>query len=193
MNRFDEHDEKGTGDGFFSDFSRVKIKSEGKEEGELIRAYSETGVSPVPRPLADELSRYLAANPGMTARDFKGKGFTAFAPFDKHHVAPNEKLWDALDPAEVRQAATGRPARFLSKSERQAAARDPALIWDEGSRSYRKRLASDPSPFSLPTEDDGEGAMKVTAPSRTRPAASLPTPAIPKPRARARRHHGETS
>ncbi|WP_326525521.1 hypothetical protein [Sphingomonas sp.] len=89
---------------------------------------------------------YLAANPGQTARDYKGKGFDEFHPFLKHHVTPGERAWDKLNPIEVRRAATTEKARFLSRGERQAAGRDPGLVWDERSRSYRLRADIPPAP-----------------------------------------------
>jgi hypothetical protein len=196
MNRYNQARGRGTGERAF--FPRVRIKSEGRKGTELISANSEITVSTVPRPLdpSEEraaLAAYLAANPGMTVRDWKGKGFDPFHPFDKDHVGPNEEPWHALDSADVRKAATGRPARFLSKAERQAAARDTALIWDEASRSYRTRIAIDPRPSSLPTGDDGEGARKVRAPMSSRPAVATRKTANTSSRGRARRHHGETS
>lgn len=85
------------------------------------------------------LAAFLASNPAMTVRDFKGKGFTTFAPFDRNHVEPGEPAWHQLDPKAVREAATTEKARFLTKGERQAAARDPLLEWDERARQYRLR------------------------------------------------------
>lgn len=92
------------------------------------------------------LDTYLAANPDKTARDFKGKGFDTFAPFDKDHVRSNEQPWHKLNPVAVRDAATTEKARFLTKGERQAAARDPGLIWDEATRSYCRGVAIPPHP-----------------------------------------------
>ena len=92
------------------------------------------------------LDAYLAANPDKTPRDFKGKGFDTFHPFNKDHVGPNEQPWDRLNPVAVRDAATTEKARFLTKGERQAAARDPGLIWDEATRSYCRRGATPPHP-----------------------------------------------
>ena len=112
------------------------------------------------------LAAYLAANPSMTARDFKGKGFGPFAPFDKHHVGPGEKPWHKLDREQVRKAATSEKARFLSKGERQAAGRDPGLVWDEQAGAYRRRADAPPHP-SLPSPGgaQGEGAANVTGPA----------------------------
>ena len=92
------------------------------------------------------LDAYLAANPDKTARDFKGKGFDTFHPFDKDHVGPNEQPWHKLNPVAVRDAATTEKARFLTKGERQAAARDPGLIWDEANRTYCRRADIAPHP-----------------------------------------------
>ena len=115
-----------------------------------------------------DLARYLADNPAMTPRDWKGKGFTEFAPFDKYYVAPGEEPWDKLDPREVRRLATSEKARFLPRSYRMAAARDPGLIFDERTRSYRLTAESAPAP-ALATE--GEGARKVSAGPSSRPAS----------------------
>lgn len=88
---------------------------------------------------------FLAANPDKTLRDYKGKGFNYFHPFDKHLVLEGEKPWHKLDKKQVREAATSDKARFLSKGERQAAGRDPALVWDERTRSYRRRVDTAPA------------------------------------------------
>jgi hypothetical protein len=92
------------------------------------------------------LDAYLTANPDKSARDFKGKGFDTFAPFDKDHVLSNEQPWHKLNPVAVRDAATTEKARFLTKGERQAAARDPGLVWVEATRSYCRRVAMLPHP-----------------------------------------------
>ena len=92
------------------------------------------------------LAAYLAAHPNMTARDFKGKGFDAFHPFDKDYVAPGELPWHTLDPEQVRAAATSEKARFLSKAVRQAAGRDPELVFDDLTGSYRRRSDTPPAP-----------------------------------------------
>jgi hypothetical protein len=93
-----------------------------------------------------DLERFLLDNPAMTVRDWKGKGFHEFAPFDKYDVGPTEQPWQKLDRAEVRRLATRNKARFLSRSQRMAAARDPGLIWDERTRSYRLRHEATPPP-----------------------------------------------
>lgn len=80
-------------------------------------------------------AQYLADNPAMTCRDWPGSGL---APFDKTFVAPGAPDWDQLDMARVRYVATSTPARFMSKAERQAAARDSKLVWDEATRIYRR-------------------------------------------------------
>lgn len=100
----------------------------------------------------DALPAYLATNPNMTARDYKGKGFDIFHPFDKHYVEPGEKPWHKLDPEQVRVAATSDKARFLSKGVRQAAGRDPGLVWDEKAGAYRRRDNTLPAP---PLASDG--------------------------------------
>lgn len=93
----------------------------------------------------EELRTFLLANPGMTVRDWKGKGPSV--PFD---AEPGEKLWHRLKRAEVRDAATRAFARELPRNLRQAAARDPGLIWNHLARKYRKRLPSDPQPVGSP-------------------------------------------
>lgn len=122
--------------GKFPFFPPDKIKSEEEKERELIPAKAETGFFPTSDCLP-ELAAYLAANPALTPRDYKGKGFGPFAPFDPHHVSEAEKPWRDRDKREVRALAITYPARFLSKGARQAAARDPGLSWDEASRRYR--------------------------------------------------------
>lgn len=87
------------------------------------------------------------------ALDAKGKDT---ALFDRTLVAPNAKPWHALDPAQVRYRATTTPAVLLTKGERQAAARDPGLEWDETKRTYRPRRAGSPPP-PLATGGNAEG------------------------------------
>jgi hypothetical protein len=146
-----------------------------------------------------ELDRYLAANPGMTARDWKGKGFTKHSPFDKHYVAPGEPPWDQLDRDEVRLLATRNKARFLSRGQRMAAGRDPGLVWDERSLSYRLSAEATPAP-SLATEGrrEGEGGQNVRNATISRPAAAAERnantsfPPGTHPRARDAREGGTT-
>lgn len=134
---------------------------------ELIEGGYEIAVPSVPRPLSgdapnaqtqhlacgagerDALAHYLASNPGMTSRDWKGKGFDAFNPFDKDHVREDEKPWHELDPTEVRQIATATKARYLTKGQRQAAARDPGLIWDPIGLAYCLRPDAPRRPFTV--------------------------------------------
>jgi hypothetical protein len=130
-------------------FYRVKIKS--KEEGKkgLIPPRPETGLSAVPPSPSNgppDLVRFLADSPAMSVRDWKGKGFHKFAPFDKDYVAPGEVPWHKLDRDDVRRLAISTKARFLSRNERMAAGRDPGLIWDERTRSYRLRAGTTPPP-----------------------------------------------
>ena len=119
-----------------------------------------------------ELERYLAANPGMTTRDYKGKGFNEFAPFEKDFVRPNEEPWQSLDREEVRRQATSGKARYLPRNVRQAASRDPGLEWDAQALAYRLRSVA---PYGLSPGREagnaGEGGKKVEGHSRTRPAA----------------------
>lgn len=92
-------------------------------------------------PERSELARFLRANPGMTVRDWKGKGPSL--PVD---AQPSERHWAKLSPREVRKAAAIASARDLPCNVRQAAGRDPALIWNPLARKYRLRLPSDPLP-----------------------------------------------
>jgi hypothetical protein len=141
------------------------------------------------------LSRFLSDNPAMSARDWKGKGFHAFAPFDKHHVLPGERPWDELDRDEVRRLATRTKARFLPRNARMAAGRDPGLEWDERTRSYRLKAEATPAPSPVAGEIDGEGGEIVTTMQRSRPAAAsektanmgFGPEASTRPRGRARR------
>lgn len=177
-NQCDQSKENGPtriGDRKFSRFLPVRIKSEGKEkEKGLNRAEYETRNFPISDP-SDEpaaLERFLADNPAMTARDWKGKGFHAFNPFDKHYVHPNELPWDKLDRDEVRRLATSEKARFLTRGQRMAAGRDPGLEWDERTRSYRLKADATPAPSPVAGAPDGEGASKVRGGPSSRPAAA---------------------
>ena len=87
----------------------------------------------------DSLERFLRANPGMTLRDWKGKGPSI--PVD---AAPWEKPWHKLRGDEVAQEAVRWFARELPRNLRQAAARHPGLIWNPVARKYRRRCAGDP-------------------------------------------------
>ncbi|WP_426692752.1 hypothetical protein ACMC5O_001854 [Sphingomonas sediminicola] len=109
----------------------------------------------------------------MTVRDWKGKGFHAFAPFDKHYVLPNELPWDKLDRDEVRRLATSEKARFLTRGQRMAAGRDPGLEWDERSRSYRLKADATPAPATATGGDaDPYPHRKVRGGPNPRPAAA---------------------
>ena len=120
-----------------------------------------------------DLDRYLADNPAMTARDWKGKGFTEHNPFDKYRVEPGEEPWDKLDRDDVRRLATSTKARFLSRSERMAAARDSGLVWDARTRSYRLRAEATPAPQEAARDAEGEGAEKLFDASASRPALAM--------------------
>ena len=151
-----------------------------------------------PDPDREELACFLSDNPAMSARDWKGKGFHAFNPFDKYHVSPGERPWDALDRDEVRRLATRTKARFLPRSARMAAGRDPGLEWDERTRSYRLRADATPAPSPVAGEVDGEGGEKVGKPTQSRPAAAANSNAnhgfrtgTSRPRAPARAHEGD--
>lgn len=92
-------------------------------------------------PDRSDLERYLRANPGMTVRDWKGKG-----PATPLEAEQWDKPWHKLATSEVRREATSAFARELPQNARQAAARDRGLIWNELARKYRLRLPSDPLP-----------------------------------------------
>lgn len=85
------------------------------------------------------LADYLRANPGHTVRDYKGLG-----PSVPPDPRPWEKAWHKVTAEEVRTAAPAASARDLPRNVRQAAARDPGLIWNPLARKYRLRLPSDP-------------------------------------------------
>lgn len=182
MNLFDDSEtphfsgtEKGTGDGTIPFFLPQLIKSEGEEE--LIGINRKTGLSPSPEPCAadsadwqayvervagqwpeperSELSSYLLANPGHTVRDWKGKG-----PSSPCDADPWEKPWSRLRPELVRSTAIAAPARQLPRNIRQAASRDPALIWNPLGK-YRLRLPDDPLPGVKSSEADHLGTGGV--------------------------------
>lgn len=113
-------------------------------------------VSGYAEPDRGELAAYLRANPGQTARDWKGKGPSL--PFDEER---GEAPWSKLKADDVRPIAIAASARDLPQNIRQAAARDPALIWNPLARKYRLRLASDPLPGheSFCTAPKGTGGV----------------------------------
>lgn len=120
----------------------------------------------------ERMRAWLDANPAMTVRDWKGKGFTEFSPFDPHYVAPGEKPFDKLtkrELAEMRALATSTKARFMPKNYRQAAARDPELVWDEARREYQLRS---PPPSKSETDDQprtgGGSGISMPTPRSTR-------------------------
>lgn len=84
------------------------------------------------------LNRFLRANPGMTVRDWKGKGPST--PFD---AEPWEKPWHRLPSDQVRAEAVQHFARDLPRNLRQAAARHPGLVWNPLARKYRERREGD--------------------------------------------------
>lgn len=154
-------------------------REEGGEESRVFNSLSgrNVGSEPGNRGTSPDdpaaLDRFLADNPAMTVRDWKGKGFHAFAPFDKHYVLPNELPWDKLDRDEVRRLATSEKARFLTRGQRMAAGRDPGLEWDERTRSYRLKANATPAPQAA----TGGGAdpyphRKVRGGPNPRPAAA---------------------
>ena len=86
----------------------------------------------------DDVRRYLRANPGHTLREWKGKG-------DPNLLAaqPGEIPWKRLAPADVRLIATTTVARCLPQNVRQAAAHDPALIFNKLAKKYRFKTAAE--------------------------------------------------
>ena len=92
-------------------------------------------------PERGDLERYLRRFPGHSVRDWKGKGLPC--PLDADE---RERPWRRLKAAEVQIEATKCISRELPRNLRQAAARDPALIWNPLARKYRLRLPSDPLP-----------------------------------------------
>lgn len=152
-----EHLEKGDGGRFYplvEDMEEVKPRGESNNNP----TNEDWGSNPSPVPVSSSsddnaaMEKWLAANPALTVRDWKGKGFTEFAPFDPHYVAPGEKPFQDLtkrELAKMRWHATSTKARFLPKNLRQAAARDPLLEWDEVQREYRWKGEPPPRPKSL--------------------------------------------
>ena len=92
-------------------------------------------------PDRSDLELYLRRFPGHSLRDWKGKSI--IRPLD---ARPFDKAWHKLKAADVHAVATATIARELPQNVRQAAARDPALIWNPLARKYRLRLPSDPYP-----------------------------------------------
>lgn len=92
-------------------------------------------------PDRSDLECYLRAHPGHSLRDWKGKSAVHLSG-----AAIGEKPWSSLKPVAVRELATGRLARDLPLNVRQAAARDPELVWNPLARKYRLRVPGDPSP-----------------------------------------------
>ncbi len=92
-------------------------------------------------PDRSDCRRYLRANPGHSIREWKGKPASYLSG-----AAVDDKPWQSLKPAEVRQMATSRLARDLPHNISQAAARDPALVWNPLARKYRLRQPGDPRP-----------------------------------------------
>jgi hypothetical protein len=60
-------------------------------------------------------------------------------------LSPRLKPWIEATKARLRWYWTSRPAASLERHHRQAAARDPTLEWDEGSRSYRRKHRTPPA------------------------------------------------
>jgi hypothetical protein len=97
-----------------------------------------------------DLEAYLRRFPGHSVADWKGKSMCP--PLD---AAPYHRPWSKLKAEEVREAATRAIARDLPRNVRQAAGRDPALIWNEYARKYRLRMPGDP-----PAETPGVSKVK---------------------------------
>lgn len=87
----------------------------------------------------DELEAYLRRFPGHSVSDWKAKGLPH--PLD---AEPYQKPWRKLPREEVRAEGTRTIARDLPRNIRQAAARDPDLIWNPLARKYRLRVDGDP-------------------------------------------------
>jgi hypothetical protein len=108
-----------------------------------------------------EMARYLAANPGRTARDFKGKGRIRLEPPRKMTEADELRRYLARNP--------GKTARdFKGKGYRP----DPWHDWAPPSLTSADRLAATPAPSPVAGEADGEGARKVRGGPSSRPAAA---------------------
>lgn len=107
-------------------------------------------------PNRGEVEAFLRAHPGSSVRDWKGKGHEAPAP-----ASEDEAAWASLDPNEVRDRATATVARLLTRNIRQAAGRDPSLIWNPLARKYRLRLASEEARDG-PEQDGGAGRAAAT-------------------------------
>jgi len=90
-------------------------------------------------PDRSELERFLRANPGLTVGDWKGSG--PVVPADAQRW---EKPWRLLPSDAVKEEAARHFARELPRNLRQAAARDPGLIWNPLARKYRLRTPADP-------------------------------------------------
>ncbi len=144
--------------------SSTDFNTEREEVGYVYKkGEGDFGTSPVPRPLFDP------AGVPPYAADAKGKDT---ALFDRTLVAPNAKPWHALNPAQVRYRATTTPAVLLSKGERQAAARDPGLEWDEAKRTYRpRRVGSPPPPLTTGGNVEGQGGNESLARSTSQTGA----------------------
>ncbi len=93
-------------------------------------------------PDRSDFANYLRTHPGHSMRDWKGKSVGRFLC----GAALGEKLWSTLKPLAVRQQATRELARQLPLNVRQAAARDPELVWNPLARKYRLRVPGDPPP-----------------------------------------------
>ena len=92
-------------------------------------------------PERSELEQYLRDHPGQSVRDWKAKPLPCPVP-----VAIGERAWSALDASDVRAAATRHIARELPRSVRQAAGRDPGLVWNRLASKYRMRVPTDAKP-----------------------------------------------
>ncbi|WP_294289096.1 hypothetical protein [uncultured Sphingomonas sp.] len=118
---------------------------------------------------AEAFAAYLAANPGKTVRDWKGKDWVAF---DKFYVGSGEVPFDRLDRDQVRYQADGVPARFLPRNVRQAAGRDPGMVWDEVARAYRLAPARKPRERCAAASSTSDYPTPASALSHARAATS---------------------
>jgi len=89
---------------------------------------------------AKDVECYLRRFPGRNIRDWKGEGDPDYLP----DARPHEEPWHRLNQREVRAEATQCIARSLPANVRQAAARDPELVWNPLARRYRFRQPDDP-------------------------------------------------
>lgn len=103
-------------------------------------------VSPVPRPLRDLMLPKWAHKGKHHLFDRDGAPVNAANPPPPLplHMRLVGQPWSKFEA--YRHRVTFNPARMLDRADRQAAARDPGLEWDEQTRSYRLRRKGHPAP-----------------------------------------------